>query len=157
MKRSTFTAFILSAILLGGIAGGVFVGGVAMGKDQGTEEAQQDIQSQIGQFASLPGQENTEQSSPISGGLGGFMPGGLMGGGATMGVVENVEDDTIKINTRQDTISIIIDESTSIQKMGEGSLDDILPGYTITVSGEQQEDESILATSILVVPGFDRE
>jgi len=51
-------------------------------------------------------------------------------------------------------VGILIVDDTTIQKMGEGSLGDISPGQSITVSGERQEDGSIEATGIFVTPGF---
>ncbi len=70
-----------------------------------------------------------------------------------MGVVEKVEGNVVTITTREGSISILIGDSTSIQKTGEGSLDDLSPGKNITVSGEQNEDGSINATDIIIMPG----
>ena len=78
----------------------------------------------------------------------------LPSGAATMGMVEEVANDAITISTAQGTVTVLVDEGTSIEKMGEGSLDDILPGENISVSGEEREDGSIDATQIFLTSGF---
>ena len=64
--------------------------------------------------------------------------------------MEKIEGSVLTISTIQGTIQILINDSTTIQKMDEGSLDDISPGDSITVSGEQQEDGSIKATNVFL-------
>lgn len=162
MKRKTFITLLVTVVVLGSIIGGVFAGGVAIGKDQGKdegrEEALQELQSQMSQLTSRFGlrdiqQEGTHPETPgtVSPFPGGF--GGLMGSGGTMGAVEKVEGNVVTLTTRDGPISVLVGNSTTIQKMEEGDLDDISTGKNITVSGEQNEDGSINATDIFIVPG----
>jgi hypothetical protein len=78
--------------------------------------------------------------------------GGLAGRGGTVGAVEKVEGNVVTLNTPQGAVRVMVDGSTSIQKMGAGSLGDISAGESITVSGERQADGSIQATSIFITP-----
>jgi len=73
---------------------------------------------------------------------------------AVTGAVEQVIGDEITISTAQGTVTVLVGEGTYIEKMGEGSLDDILPGENISVSGEEREDGSIEATQVFLTSGF---
>jgi hypothetical protein len=151
MRQRSFITLLIVIVVAGGIIGGAFVGGMALGKSQGEEEANQDMFSQ---FQSHFGTEGPQE------GEGTFQPGdeltegfgGLVGRGATMGTVEEVENNTITLSMAGNTVHVIVSEDTIIQKMGEGSLDDILPGTSISVTGEELEDGSIEATNIFVTP-----
>ena len=149
MRRNAFVTLVVVAVVLGGVIGGAFAGGMAIGKDQGREEAEEDLQSQLSQVTSRLGQGGVQQDSPLAEGFG-----GVLGSRGTVGVVEQVEDNVITLNTREGTVLVLTSDSTSIQKMGEGSLDDILPGENITVSGERKEDGSIEATNIFITPSL---
>jgi hypothetical protein len=153
MRRNAFVTLVVVAVVLGGVIGGAFAGGMAIGKDQGRdegrEEAEENFQSQLSQSMSRLGQGGIQQDSLFPGAFG-----GVMGGRGTMGVVENVGGNVVTLNTREGTVRILTSAGTSIQKMDEGNLDDILRGESISVSGERQEDGSIEATSIFVTPGL---
>jgi len=71
-----------------------------------------------------------------------------------VGAVEKVEGNVVTLNTPQGAVRVMVDGSTSIQKMAAGSLGDISAGESITVSGERQADGSIQATSILITPAL---
>lgn len=162
MKRHAFITLLAAAVLLGGSIGGAFAGGMVIGRNQGKAAAAQEAQSRIGQATPrarqgglqqgtpLPGGTPRSTASPNSGGTGSF--GGLAGGGATIGAVEKVEGNVITLTTRGGAIQILVTGSTSIQKMGEGSLSDIAPGANITVSGTRKSDGSIEATNISITP-----
>jgi hypothetical protein len=151
MKQRNFITLLIVIVVLGGIIGGAFVGGLALGKSQGEEEANQDLLSQFqSRFDSEGPQEGEGTFQP-----GDELPegvGGLIGRGGTTGTVEEVEDHTITLSMAGNTVHVIVSEDTLIQKMGEGSLDDILPGVSISVTGEELEDGSIEATNIFVTP-----
>ena len=71
-----------------------------------------------------------------------------------MGTVEKVEGNVVTLNTSTGTVLVDIGNSTSIQKMAEGSLADISTGEAITVSGNKTADGSIEARSITITLGF---
>lgn len=84
----------------------------------------------------------------IAGACGGGQGGGgqLPRGAAVMGTVAAVGSDALTLNTGQDTVTVLVEECTSIEKMGEGTIEDILPGENISISGEEREDGSIEAS-----------
>ncbi|MBU2009577.1 MAG: hypothetical protein KJ624_07075 [Chloroflexi bacterium] len=159
MKQNAFVIWLAVVVVLGGVLGGAFAGGIAIGKSQGREQATQELQSQRSQLAAGLGQRGTQQGTPqpgqgtpqpgssFPGGLGGFA-----GRGGTVGAVEKIEGNVVTLNTPQGAVRVMVDGSTSIQKMGAGSLGDISAGESITVSGERQADGSIQATGILITP-----
>jgi len=155
------------------VLGGAFAGGMTIGKSQGREQATQELKSQRSQLAAGLGQRGSQQGTPQPGqgtpqpgqgtpqpGQGTPQPGssfpgglgGLAGRGGTVGAVEKVEGNVVTLNTPQGAVRVMVDGSTSIQKMGAGSLGDISAGESITVSGERQADGSIQATSIFITP-----
>ena len=168
MKRNAFVIWLAVIVALGGVIGGAFAGGMAIGKSQGREQATQELQSQRSQLAAGLGQRGTQQGTPQPGQgtpqpqqdtpqPGSSLPGGLgglAGRGGTVGTVEKVEGNVVTLNTPQGAVRVMVDGSTSIQKMGAGSLGDISAGESITVSGERQADGSIRATGMIINPGL---
>ena len=75
-----------------------------------------------------------------------------MGRQGTIGTVESIEDGVITIETMTGVVEVTVTSVTSIQKMGEGSIEDISAGDTITVTGESEDDGSIKAASIFITP-----
>jgi len=142
MKRSSFIALLVVAVILGSAIGGALAGGVAIGKSQGRTEAGQGLLSQLSQSSSTTGQENTQSQGNYTGITSGF--------GATVGTVEKVEGNVITVKTSTGTILVNIGNSTSIQKMAEGSLADISTGENIAVSGSKNAEGSIEARSITI-------
>ena len=71
-----------------------------------------------------------------------------------MGTVEKIEGSLITIKTTTGTVLVNIGNSTSIQKMSEGSLADVSLGESITVSGNKNADGSIEARVITITSGF---
>jgi len=149
MKQKPFLTLLVSIIVLGGIIGGAFAGGIAIGKSQ-AEEANLDLKSQ---FATRFGDKGIlkegviPQDPLLPEGLGGFM-----GRQGTMGTVESIDDNVITLETKAGVIEVTVAGDTSIQKMGEGSIGDITPGDTVTVTGESEDDGSIEAVSIFITP-----
>ena len=168
MKQNAFVIWLAVVIVLGGVLGGAFAGGIAIGKSQGREQATQELQSQRSQLAAGLGQRGTQQGTPQPGQgtpqpqqdtpqPGSSLPGGLgglAGRGGTGGTVEKVEGNVVTLNTPQGAVRVVVGDSTSIQKMGSGSLGDISAGESITVSGERKADGSIQATNIFITPGL---
>jgi hypothetical protein len=146
MKRSSFIAMLVVAVILGSAIGGALAGGVAIGKSQGRTEARQGLLSQFSQSSFTTGQGNTQSQGNNTGITSGI--------GATVGTVEKVEGNAITIRTTTGAVLVNIGNSTSIQKMTEGSLADISTGESITVSGNKNADGSIDARTIIITSGF---
>ncbi len=150
MKQRPFTTLVVAIIVLGGVIGGAFAGGIAIGKDQGKEEMGQDFQSQMQDR--LDARDPQQAAGQRGGGAFGGAFGGFQGGGGTVGIVDKVEGSTIAVETFQGTIQVSIGDETSIQKMGDIDLSEVLPGERVTVSGEVTADGSIQATNVFVTP-----
>jgi len=146
MKPKSFVTLLVAAVILGSVIGGALAGGIAIGKSQSQG-------SQTNQYSSLPsGPGNT--TGPGNFQFPGNNTGIFSGNGTTLGTVEKIEGSLITIKTTTGTVLVNIGNSTSIQKMSEGSLADILPGENITVSGNKNADGSVEARSITIVSGF---
>lgn len=145
MKQRSFIILLAAVIVLGGALGGAFAGGIAVGKSQGQEEASQDLQSQL---TSRFGQRPAQGDMPRTG-----MFGGLMGSQGTAGTVEEIEGNVLTLKTFMGTtVRVLIADDAVIQKMGEGTLDDISSGAQVTVSGETGDEGAIEATNIFITP-----
>jgi len=146
MKAKSFVTLLAVAVILGSAIGGALAGGIAIGKSQGKQEARQSLLSQVSQSTSTTGQGNVQ--------VPGNSTGIFSSGRATTGTVEKVEGNVVTLNTSTSTVSVNIGNSTSIEKMAEGSLADITLGANITVSGNKNADGSIEARSITIISGF---
>jgi len=137
MKPKSFVTLLAVAVILGSIIGGALAGGIVIGKSQG---------GQTGQYSSTAGLGNFQ--------LPGNYTGISSGNGTTVGTVEKIEGSLITIKTTTGTVLVNIGNSTSIQKMSEGSLADVSLGESITVSGNKNADGSIEARVITITSGF---
>jgi hypothetical protein len=151
MKR--FIILIIVAVLVGGAIGGAFIGGVAIGKDQGKEEAAQNLQNRIGQFQSgggqfiNPGGSSGSTFNPPDGER------AFIGRGGTIGTIEKIEGNIITLKAMNGTsVNVITGDETSIQKMVDGSLADLKTGDNVTVSGTTNDDGTVQATGIVMTP-----
>jgi hypothetical protein len=137
MKR---ILIVVAVVVLSAISGGV---GYALGTDNGLTQAQ-NIQSEFfrqrgtGQFSqgTPAGQGRQTQS-----GQGGNQPGTFGQRPGVAGTVRSVEGSTIQL-TGQDgnTMTVKVDDKTTIQRATNATLADIKAGVRITVVGEQNGD-----------------
>jgi preprotein translocase subunit YajC len=73
--------------------------------------------------------------------------------GGTFGTVEKVEGNVLTVKTPDgSTTQVTINDETTIQKMAQGDLSDILAGSSVSVTGERKDDGSIAATTIFLTP-----
>jgi hypothetical protein len=92
-----------------------------------------------------------EDGQPPDGFEGGMPP----AGGRAMGTVVTVEDNVLTLETRDGTaVSVLISDTTSIQKTVEGSLNDISPGENAVIWGTQIGDGPVEAVTISMISGF---
>ncbi len=150
MKTKSFVMLILVIVLVVGAIGGAFIGGQALGKSQSRTEANQALESRFSQFSG--GQRGTPpEDSTLPGGMGGtFTRGG------TSGTVEEVEGNVLTLDELDGTkVRVVISDQTTIEKMAQGTTSDISAGTTITVTGLENTDGSIQATSIFITPRFE--
>ena len=152
MKTKSFVTLLVVAVILGSAIGGALAGGIAIGKGQGKSEARQTCQP------------DRPVSSTTGLGNGTTGQGNFQLPGNYTGILQAVEQQWAQwrrsraiCNTQHTyghTVLVNIGNSTSIQKMAEGSLADISPGENITVSGNKNADGSIQARNITITSGF---
>lgn len=74
-------------------------------------------------------------------------------GGRVIGSVQSVADGRITVQTPDENSQIVlVNSSTSYQKMAEGSASDVTTGAQVIVMGEENPDGSTTANSIQIVP-----
>ena len=152
MKR--FMILLAVAVLLGGSIGGAFIGGMVIGKDQGKVAATQDLQNRTSQFSSRFGQDSSTGGSTLP--QSGFTPptgGATIIGRGTMGTIEKIEGDIITLKTMKgSSVTVVASETTTVQKMVNGTVTDLKTGDAISVTGETRDDGSVQATNISITP-----
>ena len=171
-----FSLFLMLALVLGGSLGGAFVGGVVLGKSQGETSTEG---RGAGQLSSGPGRQSPRQfggdrsDRPSRG----FRPGGSpeqgqeasrdrlrdrsdqdsdgrrFGGRAgIVGTVERVDGDNVTVTTRRGPVTVMVGPETAIQRVVEGSLQDLKEEVRIRVTGPRDEEGNLQATAITLVP-----
>jgi len=143
MKPKSFVTLLAVAVILGSIIGGALAGGIAIGKSQGSQTVRYTSTTGLGNITGLGNFQYPGNNTGIP-----------SGNGTIVGTVEKVEGNVVTFNTRTGTVIVNIGNSTSIQKMSEGSLADISLGESISVSGNKNADGSIEAKSITITSGF---
>ena len=159
----SFVVLMVIFLVIGASIGGAFAGGVALGKKQHDEApigafgvpggvpnfaaaAQQTAPSQLP--PDLPG---NLADSPAQGQGG---PGGLFtGGGGMFGVIEEITDNVVTVDSPQGPLQIVVSQDTVIRTFAEGTIEDLEMGMLVTVEGERNaETGSFDTTSIVALP-----
>ncbi len=165
MKLS-FVTLLVAVVLFGLGFGGAFAGGVAMGQRKGeaTPTPSSSFQSLLEQFQQgtpLAGMgQRLRQGTPVAEGMpwpeGTPVPGmfGFEGalGGTRTGVVEKVEGNAITLASGVGSIKVNVDKSATVSRPVEGQLSDIEQGDTVLVVGRRNDDGTISATTIMIMP-----
>jgi len=90
-----------------------------------------------------------------NGRFGGNGSGRMGGGGMTAGDILSKDASGIVLSLRAGGSKIIlVSTSTDVQKMAKGSLNDLLVGTSVSVSGATNADGSVTAQSIQIRPNF---
>ena len=161
----SFVVLMVIFVVIGASIGGAFAGGVAVGKKQQDE-------APTGSFAALGDGPNfaaaSQQAAPSQlpqgvpanvadspalgqGGPGGLFPGA---GGGMFGIIEDITDNVVTVNSPQGPLQIVVNEDTEIQTFAEGSIEDLEMGMLVTIEGEiNAETGSFDSTSIVALPG----
>ena len=172
----TFSLFLMLALVLGVSLGGAFVGGVVLGKSQGqtsTEEREAGrLSSEAGRQS--PGQFGGDRSDRPNRG---FRPGGSLEQGqegsrdrlrdradldsdgrrfgdraGIFGTVERVDGDNVTVTTPRGPVTVTVGPETAIQRMVEGSLQDLKEEVRIRVIGPRDEEGNVQARAIILIP-----
>jgi preprotein translocase subunit YajC len=146
---------LIGILLLGGVVGGAFVGGMALGESraEASEETNDSFQFPGGLQDQLT-QEQIDQMKQRLTDQDGQMKDGeeITGRAGLAGVVQQLDGDTLTINTPKGPLQVDISEGTTIQKTVEGVPDDLQENVNVTVVGERNEDGTVEASSIIIVP-----
>jgi len=155
-----FVTLLVAVVVIGLGIGGAFAGGVAMGqrKAETTPTPSSSIQSvleQIQQGTPFAGMgQRLREGTPVAGtpvpGMFGLE--GALGGLTGMGEVQGVESNTINLTARTGSTKVNVDKATIISRPVEGQLSDIKAGDQVLVFGKRNDDGTISATSIIIIP-----
>ena len=78
---------------------------------------------------------------------------GLVGGGATFGTIESIDDGIVVVNTPQGTVEAAIGSETVIQVFATGELVDLQEGMSVTVMGQYDAESGKLdAATVIAAP-----
>jgi hypothetical protein len=82
---------------------------------------------------------------------------GFGGRGGLVGTIENIDGQTVTVNTPQGLLEATIGADTTIQMttVVELELDDLEVGMRLTIGGQRSDDGAVEATTILVLPEGD--
>ena len=179
MNTKGFILLIVAVLVLGATIGGSFIGGLTVGKNQEAEAAPSNLPAQpsttVGpqtsgltdgqtladlrervQSGEIDQDDLAQLREQFQGRLGQGPGGGgfgrFAGGGGLTGTIEKVEGNTVTVNTPQGSLQATVGPETTIQKTTEISLEDLIEGMRLTVSGEPGEDGAVQATTIFVFP-----
>ena len=159
----SFVVLMVIFVVIGASIGGAFAGGVAVGKKQ-QDEAPTGSFAALGDGPNFTAPQQVPQQFPQGvpanvagspalgqGGPGGLFPGA---GGGMFGVIEDIADNVVTVNSPQGPIQIVVSEDTVIQTFAEGSIEDLEMGMLVTAEGDvNAETGSFDSTSIVALPG----
>jgi hypothetical protein len=137
---------ILGAIILAGlVAAGSFWGGMQY-------QSSRDNQVRA-EFMNARGLANGGEF-PLEGQLpaGGQRPGFSVGGGTT-GQVKAIDGNVMTLSTAQDVTTVLLSESTQIEKTVAGTVADLQPGTRVVVTGQQDSGQNLTASRIQILDG----
>jgi hypothetical protein len=172
MKTKSFILLLALVLVFGATLGGAFIGGIAVGSNQKEDAptpapaASSSAQPQQGQLAQQAlqnlqervrsGQITQEQADQIrqqfQGRLGQAQGQGPVARAGLAGTIEKIEGNTLTVNTPQGPLQATIGQDTSIQKLAEITLADLLVGMAVTVVGQRGEGGAAEADSVIVLP-----
>ena len=114
-----------------------------------------------GQFGEGPGGRQFGQRQGGQGESGGGPDGqDFTGAPVLTGTVEKVDGKVVTVNTPQGPLQAAVGADTNIQKITQGTLEDLVVGVRVTVIGRRGEDGTVLAEFITITlegaPGFPR-
>lgn len=139
--KKILLSVIATTVIVGGCA---FFGGMQYAKSQTPD---------MGDLASRFGDFDPSQRSGMSGGVGGFTRGQAGGGGLVSGEILSMDAESMTIKLPDGGSKLVFFSGASkINKMTEGSSTDLATGTTITVTGTSNDDGSVTASTIQILP-----
>ena len=142
MSTKAFLIMLIGTLVLGGVVGGAFVGGMALGESRAEASGETNDSLQLpGGFKDQLTQEQIDQmKKQFLDQDGQTTDGGEVAGRAGLtGVIQQLDGDTLTINTPKGPLQVAIGEDTTIQKTMEGTPGDLQEGVTVTVVGSEEK------------------
>ena len=138
--------------------------GNAGGGPQGAAPSESDLQALAQRVRS--GEIDPQEMAALrqrlqsqAGGIGGDPPAGDGGalrtpglGGGLVGVIDSLEDGAIVVSGPQGGLEATVGEDTTITIFSQGTLEDLEAGQQVMIVGEPNEDGSLKAVSVIVIP-----
>lgn len=131
--KITFRTLLAAMAVLGLGLGGGFGGGAAYGRRSAPNAA----------TPANGGASASASPTPVSGAQGGA-------GGRIAGVVEQVDGDTITLRTQGGSVSVTLQQDTSLRQLKDGSRSDLRAGATVTIVGQPDADGYFEASQIQI-------
>ncbi len=136
---------IIGGVLLAAvIAAGSFWGGMAYQTNQ--------VNQISTNFFNSRGQGNNGQ---IPGNGTGFPNNGqnpgFFGGGGTVGQVKTIEGNVMTVSTARDVTTVNLSATTQIEKPVSGTIDDLIPGVQVMVTGQRDSNGEIIASQVTIL------
>ena len=162
MGIKSFVWLVGLVMVVSASIGGAFVGGVALGtsQDKATEQGSLPGQSLLSLQAQLGelGQEQLIQlresllgeARSLVGGAQRAGSGGAVGG--LTGTIESTEGTSVIVGTTQGPLKAVVGTDIPIQIFAPGAFEDLKDGMVVTIIGQRDEDGTVQAQSIVVIP-----
>ena len=145
------TKVLIAALALVVVGGGAFYGGMKYGENRVLQDPTalfQEMRGQFGQRMQIQGQFPDGMPTPGAGDA--RRP--VLGG--SVGTVQEIEGNTLFINTEEGTVRVLTTDTTFIEKYASVDLADLDVGEQVIVSGSQNDDGSVTARSIRSMQGI---
>ena len=140
MKRNVL--IIGAIIVLALIAGGGFYGGMVYGESQVV----------VPDMTLGPQGAGTSGELVLPGNAQARAMGGSAQGGMTVGEIVSIDENSLVITDLEGReIQVSVTDTTLIEKQATVTLTELTAGETVSVSGSEEDDESITARSVQVV------
>ena len=121
-------------------------GGQGAGPEGGAQRAGQGGPDSSGHRVDGDGRQGFE--GPRDGAEGG----GRRGRGGVGGAIESIDGNTLTITTPRGPVTVNTYEETTVRKIVDGTMEDLTQGVQIRVTGARDEEGTVKATSITLVP-----
>ncbi len=165
-----FVVMIVALLVVGLGIGAAFSGGLVLGRSQGDDSGVSAVapvtaaSNQLGQLdqgglddlrrqIESGGVDRQELRRQFAGQESPFgQEGGFTRGGGLVGTILEIQGNSVTVVTSQGPLQATVNADTAIQVFTDGSIGDLAVDMRVTVLGQRNEDGSVVADSILVVP-----
>ena len=169
MGNKAFLRLVIGTLVVGVGLGVAVIGVVALGNSNGEETIQSNLPTRTTSGAGAGAQTNQQSADEPTQEIQpevasqeelaqdqrqnrGQFSQALGGGRIVTGTIEKIEENTLTVNTPQGQLLTSIGKDTIIQIFGEVALSDLATGIRATVVGQREEDGTVAARSVSILP-----